>query len=308
MTSTVLLTLDGSDKDGRAIPVAAAIAELANASVRVVRVFEAPIESLSATAGPLGVSRAARDLRESAESGVRAAAAQVGELVHSPTTWELIDHVDVAAALLRDIELHAITVVVMATRAAGRVGRAIHGSIADQLVRESPRPVILVPPRARHLGGKQIRLRRVLVPLDGSEASLGAITYLLALPRARDLECVLIRVVAPAFTDRRAMLASVAVAGPAHERVHVTATLAEKDLQDVAERLRRLGAAVEVRVVESRDTGTAILDAVRSELVEMIAMTTHGNSGISRVMLGSVAEVVVRGCEIPVMLVTRQST
>lgn len=87
-----------------------------------------------------------------------------------------------------------------------------------------------------------------------------------------------------------------------------TVTLAEKDVKVVAEGLQRLGATVEVRVVESRDTGTAIVDAVRSELVEMIAMTTHSNSGISRVVLGSVAEVVVCGCEIPVMLVTRQST
>jgi len=303
MTSTVLLALDGSDKDARAIPVAAAFAELAKAGVRVVRVFDTPVESLSARAGRLGVSRAAHDLRESAVTGVRAAAAQVGELVRAPTTSEVIDHVDVAAALLRDIEVHAVTAVVMATRAAGAVGRAIRGSVADQLVRESPRPVILVPPRADYLGGKHLRLRRVLVPLDGSEASLGAITYLLALPQARDLECVLIRVVAPAFHGRLGVPS--AAVGSVGARAHVNAALAEKDLSYVAERLRGLGATVEMRVVASPDASKAILDAVRTDLVEMIAMTTHGASGIARVMLGSVAEAVVRGSEIPVMLVTR---
>ena len=144
MTSTVLLTLDGSDKDARAIPVAAAIAELGNASVRVVRVFDTPVRSLSAIAGPLGVSGAVRDLRASAESDLRHAAGDVNELVHTPTTWELIDDADVAAALLRDVEEHDARFVIMATRAAGAVGRAIQGSVADKLVRESPGPVILV--------------------------------------------------------------------------------------------------------------------------------------------------------------------
>lgn len=304
MTATVLLTLDGSDKDDRAIPVAAAIAELANAGVRVVRVFDTPIESLSARAGWLGVTQAAHDLRDDAVSGVRAAAAQVGARIHSQTTWDVVDDVDVAAALLRDIEEHAVTAVVMATRAPGTVGRATQGSVADRLVRESPRPVILVPPKARHLGGRELRLRRVLVPLDGSEASLGAITYLLELPQARDLECVLIRVVAPESVGRLVMPPSVGVAGPADARVHVKA-LAANDLNGVAERLRSRGATVEVRLVESLDAGTAILNAVRADPVDMIAMTTHGMSGIARMMLGSVAETVVRESEIPVMLVTR---
>jgi len=76
-------------------------------------------------------------------------------------------------------------------------------------------------------------------------------------------------------------------------------------LYEVAERLRRVGATVEVRVVESDDPGAVILDAVRNDLVELIAMTTRGASGITRFLLGSVAEVVVRRNEIPVMLATR---
>lgn len=76
-------------------------------------------------------------------------------------------------------------------------------------------------------------------------------------------------------------------------------------MYEVAERLRRVGATVEVRVVESDDPGAVILDAVRNDLVELIAMTTRGASGITRFLLGSVAEVVVRRNEIPVMLATR---
>lgn len=279
MRSTVLLPLDGSDRDRRAIPVAAAIAELASAGVRIVRVLENPAES--------------------SETDLRDAARQLDELVQSPTTWEVLDNTDVAAALLRDIEVHGAQFVVVATRASGALGRAIHGSVADRLVRESPQPIVLVPPRADHLGGKRLRLRRILVPLDGSAASLGAITHLMRLPRAHELECVLIRAVDQGDIGEQGMPSGMSVTD------HPAAEQAERELNDVAERLRQLGATVEVRVVESNDASSVILDAVRNDLVELIVMTTHGLSGLTRLVLGSVAKAVVRASEIPVMLITR---
>ena len=306
MTSTVLVALDGSDKDSRALPVAAAIAELAGANVRVVRVIDTPIGSVAATADPFGISVAARTVRATAESGLRDAARSVDELIDRPTTWEIIVDTDVAAALLRDIEAHDTAFVVMATRAAAATGRAIHGSVADQLTRESPRPVVLVPPRAGHLGGKRLQLRRVLVPLDGSPAALRVIEYLLALPLSDKLEYVLIQAVSPERTGGYAMPPGIPVTsdGGDDTQVHISAERAEEGLNDVAERLRGRGGVVEVRVVESRDAGAVILDAVRNDLVDLIAMSTRGASGIKRLVLGSVAEAVVRWSEIPVMLVT----
>lgn len=151
------------------------------------------------------------------------------------------------------------------------LGRAIHGSVADRLVRESPKPVVLVPPRANYLGGRNVTLRRVLVPLDGSAAALRVIPRLLALPRANMLELVLLQVVQP------------------------------------DSRLRARGSQAEVRVIESRDPGTVIINAVRNDLVELIAMSTRGASGLQRLVPGSVAEYVVRRSEIPVLLVTARS-
>jgi nucleotide-binding universal stress UspA family protein len=59
--------------------------------------------------------------------------------------------------------------------------------------------------------------------------------------------------------------------------------------------------------VESADPGAAIVDAIRNDLVEMIAMTTRGAGGLRRMALGSVAEYVVRHSEIPVLLVTARA-
>jgi nucleotide-binding universal stress UspA family protein len=73
----------------------------------------------------------------------------------------------------------------------------------------------------------------------------------------------------------------------------------------VAARLRARGAThVDVRVVEAADPAATIVGAVRKELVDFIAMSTRGSSGLERMVLGSVAEKVVRESDVPVLLVT----
>ena len=143
----------------------------------------------------------------------------------------------------------------------------------------------------------------MLVPLDGSPAALRVIEYLLALPLAGEMEFVFIQAASPERTGGHAMPPGIPVTSD-DTRVHISAELAEERLNEVAERLRGRGVVVEVRVVESNDAGSVILDAVRNDHVDLIAMSTRGASGIKRLVLGSVAEVVVRWSEIPVLLVT----
>ncbi len=301
-TPPILLTVDGSDKDERAIAVAAALAELADATVRVVRVFDSPTNALPARTARLGAVDTTRSVRADVVESVRRSAEQLGAIVPGTISWDVIDGLDVATTLLEDLEMHAATLVVMATRAAGAVDRAIQGSVADRLARESPRPVVLVPPRADYMSGKHVVLRRVLVPLDGSSAALRVIPTLLELARAEALELVLLQVVAPGRTppvgDEVPSGSEWTDAGP---------VVAQQRLGTVAERLRAGGSQVEVRVIESADVGPVIVDAIRSDLVELIAMSTRGASGLRRLVLGSVAEHVVRHCEVPVLLVTARS-
>jgi nucleotide-binding universal stress UspA family protein len=307
MKATVLLTVDGSDKDERAFAVAAALAELGDATIRVVRVFEPPIETLPSRASEL----AAVAQRGGVVKSVRQRAERAGALLDREVAWDVIDGLDVAAALLDDLKVHDASLVVMATRAAGAVGRAIQGSVADRLVRESPRPVVLVPPRAEYLGGKRVELRRVLVPLDGSLASLRVVPTLLALSRAEALELVLLQVVRPERIGGYMMPPGTPTLGEeltdGGEWTHVGEAIAERRLGAVAERVRARGSRAEVRVVESADVGSVIVDAIRNDLVEFIAMSTRGESGLRRLVLGSVAEHVVRHSEVPVMLVTARS-
>jgi nucleotide-binding universal stress UspA family protein len=317
MTTTVLVPLDGSDKDERALPAAVALADLAGGDLHLIRVLDTPIDSLSPRGQRLGVADAVREIRSDMEESVRGIADRLMADTGRPVTAEIAEGFDVARVLVNRATERGTELVVMATRAPGALGRALRGSVADRVMRESPRPVVLVPPGAGGARGTQIQLGRVLVPLDGSALALSTIDHLLELDRASGLEYVLLEVVTSGFID---VAAQSALPGwvadmPTPEAyaglpdIAQARANAEQRLNIVAERLRAQGAkAVRARVVEGDDPAPAINRAVREEMIDFIAMSTRGSSGLKRFVLGSVAERVVRESDVPVLLVTPTET
>ena len=200
-------------------------------------------------------------------------------------TCEVLDGIDVPNALLDRADRMNASALVMATRAPQAIDRAIHGSVADRVVREGSRPVVVVPPRADFMGGRDVHLRRGLVPVDGSAMSLSVMDHLLAFPNAHELDLLLLQVVPP-------------------EPDHGAAEQAERALTALVERLGERGVTAEVRVVEATNPATVVVGAIRQDLVDFIAMTTRGAGGMARAVLGSVATAVVRASEVPVFRVT----
>jgi nucleotide-binding universal stress UspA family protein len=310
--SNVLVPLDGSDKDERAIPAAAAFADLAGGDLRLIRVLDTPADSLSPRARTMGVTDAALELRGDIERTVRGIADRLIADTGRPVTAEVAEGFDVAGVLVARAADPGTDLVVMATRAPSALGRALRGSVADRVMRESPRPVVLIPPDTDDTRGKQAQLGRVLVPLDGSPFGLAAVDKLLELRGGSQLEYVLLEVVTSGFVR----VAPPGLSGLADESAMPQAysglsdiaqprAAAEERLNGVANRLRAQGAkSVRARVVEAADPATVINRIVREELVDFVAMSTRGSSGLKRFMLGSVAEKVVRESVVPVLLVT----
>ena len=216
---------------------------------------------------------------------MRAATASFGPRVPRGLTCEVLDGEDVPNVLLGRADSVNATALVMATRAPQAIDRAIHGSVADRVVREGTRPVVLVPPRADYMSGRDVHLRRGLIPVDGSAPSLSVMSHLLAFPNARELDLLLLQVVPP-------------------EPDHGPAEKTEQALTALVERIRERGITAEARVVEAHHPAAVIVEAIRQDLVDFIAMSTRGAGGIARTLLGSVATAVVRASEVPVFLVT----
>jgi nucleotide-binding universal stress UspA family protein len=276
----VVVALDGSDKDDRGIAVGSAIAELSDGDLHVVRVISGGNPTMPPAAPGLYDPAAER---RAAETHL----AKVIETIRTPAgrkvTTAVLESSDVAAALSSYAGDHDAVAMVLATRAAGARGRAVAGSVADTVMRDCPRPVVLVPPGAGFLAGKTPSFSRVLVPLEDSSLAFRSLEFIIALPHASSLEYVLVEVIS-------------------EERARATA---ERRLATTATWLRSRGAkSVEVRAVLAPDVAEAIVIGVREVMADVIAMSTRGAGGMTRLLVGSVAEGVVRRSEVPVMLLT----
>lgn len=144
----------------------------------------------------------------------------------------------------------------------------------------------------------------VLVPLDGSAIALDVLASAAALARCSDARITLLRVVQP--VPAVVVNARVPFAYPLSiPDDAATARLVDEAKQQLADVRRTLTEAVratiEGHVVVADRVARAILDFARGHSVDVIAMATHGR-GMSRLVVGSVADKVLRACGLPVLL------
>lgn len=138
--------------------------------------------------------------------------------------------------------------------------------------------------------------KRALVPLDGSAVAETIVPFILEIAGPLDMEVVLLRVIQPT--------PPVVIEGSRRvevEDVKARQVDAEEYLAPVAVELRAKGIRVDTRVRRGLPA-EEIVAAAQEEGADLIAMSTHGRSGLGRLLFGSVAESVLRHSEIPVFL------
>ena len=186
--------------------------------------------------------------------------------------------------------------IVMTTHGRGGLARFWLGSVADALVRASRAPLLLLRP-SEHLpsGGHPRAIRQILIPLDGSARSEAIVEHAVALGQLMQAEYMLLRVVAPFVLGAAAPFTTPTDFDP--DRTRQLQAEAEHDLDTVARRLRAAGATVHTRVLVTEQIAAAILEHASQHSIDLIAMSTHGRSGLARLLIGSVADKVLRGTE-----------
>lgn len=133
--------------------------------------------------------------------------------------------------------------------------------------------------------------RRALVPVDGSPEAEAIIPFFVEIAGPLDLEVVLLRVL-PAGEQ---------------EDTHWRRVDAMEYLAPLAAELRARGVRTRT-AVRHGDPATEILAAGVEAGADVIAMTTHGRSGLRRVLLGSVAEAVLHRALVPVILMRQTAS
>ena len=133
---------------------------------------------------------------------------------------------------------------------------------------------------------------KVLVPLDGSRLAEAALGEAMEFARAGAALVLL----------RAAEAARVPMADPTEAQVAVVRE-AEAYLDGVAERARAAGVADVQTSVWYGPPGEAIIEAAHVRKADLIVMSSHGRSGLGRLVFGSVAETVLRGTTTPILLI-----
>jgi len=301
MPNQVLVPVDGSNFSEHALPYALGIARRTGATVHLALVH-VPAEMVSPTY-PLADALEQRD-REIREQDSAYMEALVERL--RPSGVDLHPALlggRVGAALADYVDEARIDLVVMTTHGRGGLQRAWLGSTADSLIRHSMIPLLLVRPsdETREIGPDSDReIHRVLAALDGSDTSETALRDVFELGITDDASLILVHSLQP----------PVAAASPylphtiqlTHDELEIREEHMTRYLQRVADQPWLSGRETQVRVPIDYHPAPAILDLAEEEDVDLIALGTHGRGGLRRLVLGSVADKVIRGTHRPVLV------
>lgn len=207
-----------------------------------------------------------------------------------------------AEEILRYAEETQADLIAMSTHGRSGISRWVYGSVADKVLRGAECPVLLVRVRPAQPSEPPTH-RRLLVPLDGSALAECVLPHVRGLVQPGQTQIHLLSVL-PAGLDRTVTLLTSYPPGlqiSASARSQARAQL-DAYLRGVAAPLRELGASVRLEVRDGHPADE-ILDYAEEIRADLIVMNTHGLSGVSRWVYGSVADRVLRSASCPVLLV-----
>lgn len=179
---------------------------------------------------------------------------------------------------------------VMTTRGRGAAGRALFGSVSDQVSRRGIRPTLLLRP-----DHEIVQPRRVVVPLDGSATSEHAIPVATRFAKTMGVPIVLVQIVASPGTPKETSGRS-GRPDPVAKAIDTATVYLAKH----AHALTEAGHRAVYRVILG-EPAPATIGFTRPD--DVIVVSTRAHTGLTRLLLGSFAESLVREAPAPVLLV-----
>jgi nucleotide-binding universal stress UspA family protein len=306
MLRTILVPVDGSSFGEHALPMAVGLAQKAGATLHLAHVHQ-PVPPAT-IAGVAIMDHLELHRRQDEQAYLSDLARRVTEGRTVSLKTALLEG-DVAAAIHDYAKAQGVGLIVLSTHGRGALSRFWLGSVADQLIREATLPVMLYRPQeGRAELKKQIELKKVLLPLDGTPPGEEIIEPALSLAGLFGAELTLVRVVQPVIRPTYAPEGTSPV-GLAHSVLEEIPRLqarvdeeARAYLEGVGQKLRARGAKVEISVVMEEQPAVGLLREAQARHADLIAMATHARRGLPRLFLGSVADKVIRAGVVPVLL------
>jgi nucleotide-binding universal stress UspA family protein len=292
MYERILIPTDGSDHAVRAAEHAMAIAREFDATVRVIGVVD-----IQAAAGPFNAGGVDDAYVENVKSEARASIEAVEALTDQRVETDVLEGTPVES-IVDDAADFAADLIVMGTHGRTGVHRYVVGSVTERVVRLADAPVLTA--RAGVEMGPAGDCDDVLIPTDGSEYATVAVDHGLAIAQQFDA-----RVHAVSIVDVGDLATRVEYTPPteALERVREERTDAT---EAIAERAREAGLDVRTEVREGFPAED-LIDYAGEEGIDLLAMGTHGRTGLNRFLLGSTTERIIRHADAPVLAVNART-
>jgi nucleotide-binding universal stress UspA family protein len=279
----ILFATDGSDCAERARQYAMQLADHVDATLHVVHV-----EERSADLSDVIEVEETDVLADLHSLDVAAAAVSAPRVQERQTV-----HPSAAEGLLTYATEHDIRLLVLGTHGRRGLQRLVLGSVAEEVVRRSEAPVLTV---GRGASASEPTGGRLLVPVDFSAHQDPLLAHARDWALAFDLSLTLVHVVeGNGIPDVYGLHSNAPTP-------NVLADRAREALAETAEELRGHGLEVEAEI-RTGHAAPNILDAADALDADLLAVATHGRSGVDRMLMGSVAEAVLRRAPCPVLTV-----
>jgi nucleotide-binding universal stress UspA family protein len=300
MFERILVPLDGSPKAEVILSLIARILRREDSEVLLLRAVDVP-----AAIGRVSLAELRKQEREEAQGYLHDVARRFsgsGAKVHGRVVAGTP-----AEAILDAAKTEGATLIAMSTHGRSGLARFALGSVTEKVARASDVPLLLVRSFRRSPKGdlepivpEEIPFRRILVPVDGSPTSTAVIEPARKFAQLYGSSALVLHVETP-YVPPSPVLPGMEVVVPS---MVPPATPSRQDdvTKKAATRFEQAGLQA-TRLTTVGDPASEILDLSVNRGMDLIALGTHGRSGLARWALGSVAERVLRSGEVPILLV-----
>ena len=290
MYDTILIPTDGSDHAVRAAEHGLSLGALFDATVHVLNVVD-----VQGQAGAFDVGGVDPEFVDRLEAEGESAVDGVASLVDGDVSLETaVVEGDPEETILTYASDHGADLVAMGTHGRTGVERYVAGSVSEHVLRNAAVPVLTARATAASEGTGAYE--EILVPTDGSTAADAAVEHGIAIAEAAGARVHAVNVID---------LGDVATSAQSTVPADLLDSLEEsgRDAVDgVAERAEAAGLDAATEVV-SGEPAHDLLAYAEEAGVDLVTMGTHGRTGLSRFLVGSTTERVVRHADVPVLSV-----
>ena len=299
MYTRMLIPLDGSKLAENVLPYARALAGALDLRIELLSVVDTMDFAKTTHAGHV------RDFDPIIEAAVREGE-QYLENVARSFTGKTVDNCVVEQGQADQIIIEKAardkeTLIGMATRGRSGIHRWLMGSVAEKVLRGATNPLLLVRGDEEGKSDGVATLKSIVVPLDGSKLAEIALPRAVDLAKKLGLEIVLTRAYQIPLSTYG--VADAAYIPNPNALMNVVKEEAGAYLETKVNELRQNGVEKVSSILLLGSGADEIIDLARTTPDNLIAMCTHGRSGVKRWALGSVTEKVVRHSGDPVLVV-----